>query len=429
MKTKIERRKIENNIYNRLPDLFKTLTDNYDDREKDIVLLSTLTVLSNCLPNLFGVYDGDEIYPQLYAMIIAPAASGKGVMNHSRVLIEPIHEKIFKESREQYLSFSNRKKHKEENRDNCPEVMVKILPANISTSEMYSFMGNSSHGLLIIESEADTMSNMLKNDWSNYSDVLRKAFHHESISISRKIEKIFVDIKEPKLAMLISGTPNQLQPLIKSKENGLFSRFIIYNFDEISEFKDVFAEKTRSHKKIFENVSKQVFEFYNKLQSLSEPIEFAFTEAQKQKFLERIRPIREDVIYNHSQGFISNVHRHGLIFFRIAMIFTAIRNIDRLHTLKKITCSDTDFMIGLKLTQTLLRHSQYTYNTIDNGDLSIQDENILSELKSKFTTKDAYKAGEKYGVPERTMNDKLSQWRKKRAIKRVKKGEYLLSIM
>ena len=53
----------------------------------------------------------------------------------------------------------------------------------LSTAEMYSFLGSSEHGLLIMESEADTLSNMLNNDWNNYSDVLRKAFHHEPISI------------------------------------------------------------------------------------------------------------------------------------------------------------------------------------------------------------------------------------------------------
>ena len=110
------------------------------------------------------------------------------------------------------------------------------------------FLGSSEHGLLIMESEADTLSNMLNNDWSNYSDVLRKAFHHEPISISRKIEKIFEEINQPKLSMVISGTPNQLQPLIKSKDNGLFSRFIVYSFDEIAEFKNVFAIKSRDNR-------------------------------------------------------------------------------------------------------------------------------------------------------------------------------------
>lgn len=93
-------------------------------------------------------------------MIIAPPASGKGVMNYSRKLIELIHEKILKES------INNKIECEKENKKNfnsdCPNIEIKILPANTSTSEMYSFMGNSKHGLIIIESEADTMSNMLK---------------------------------------------------------------------------------------------------------------------------------------------------------------------------------------------------------------------------------------------------------------------------
>lgn len=424
METNIERRLIERFIYSKLPNELKEIIYNFNDREKDIVLLSSLGVLSNCLPNLFGVYDGDNVFPHLYVMVIAPAASGKGVMNYSRMLIDPIHNKIFEESKNEYLQCESNNKSKKKDKEECPDIMVKILPANISTSEMYSFMGSSKHGLLIMESEADTMSNMLKNDWSNYSDVLRKAFHHEPVSISRKIEKVFEDIKEPKLAMVISGTPDQLQPLIKSKENGLFSRFVIYNFDEMSDFKNVFAEKTRNHKVVFEKIGKQIFDLYGRLQGLDKPIEFTFTPEQQQKFLDRIRPIRTDIIEKHSEGFVSNLHRHGLVLFRVAMILTAIRHMDDLHQFDKIECNNTDFMIALKLTQTLLRHSQFTYNTIDNGGLSIMDDELLSNLGTTFTTQNAYDVGQKHKVTKRTMFDKLQQWQRKRIIRRIKKGFY-----
>jgi Protein of unknown function (DUF3987) len=420
----MERRIISEEIYVNLPEELKTLTEPFEGREKDIILLSSIGVLSNCLPNIYGIYDGTTIYPHLYVMIIAPAASGKGVMNYSRILIDRIHDKIFNETKDAYLvcEKSNRKKNK--NKIPCPNVKVKIIPANISSAEMYSFLDSSEYGLLIMESEADTMSNMLKNDWSNYSDVLRKAFHHEPISISRKLEKVFVDIKEPKLAMVISGTPDQLQPLIKSRENGLFSRFVIYNFDEISEFKNVFALKTRKNKQIFETIGNEIFKFYGELAALKIPIEFIFTENQENEFLEALRPIRTDILENHSESFIANLHRHGLILFRIAMIFTVLRNKSNISKEKSLICSDVDFNNALQLMKVLLRHSQFTFNTIETGDLSLQDENILDSLKAQFTRAQIVEIGKNYNVPKRTIDDKLSQWQRKKIIKKISIGKY-----
>lgn len=420
----MERRLIEKHIYNRLPEELIKLTEHFDSREKDIVLLSCLGVLSNCLPNVYGIYDGDIIYPHLYLMVIAPAASGKGVMNYSRLLIEPIHDKIFNESKSAYLICEESNKNKKKDIEPCPEVKVKILPANISSAEMHSFLDSSEHGLLIMESEADTMSNMLKNDWSNYSDVLRKAFHHEPVTISRKTEKVFVDIKEPRLSMVISGTPDQLKPLIKSRENGLFSRFMIYNFDEITDFKDVFARKTRNNKAIFEAVGQEVFNLYGELAKLEKGIEFSFTDQQKEKFLKIIRPIRTDIVNNHSQAFISNLHRHGLILFRIAMILTVLRNKEKLNSEEKLYCSDSDFLVASQLMKTLLRHCQFTFNSIETGDLSIQDEKILDDLKLTFTRQEAIDIGAKYDIPTRTIDDKLAQWKKRKYIFKHSRGKY-----
>lgn len=94
----MDRRLIYEGVYNRLPKELQNLTQNFEGRERDIVLISSLVVLSNCFPNIYGIYDGDRVYPQLYGVIVAPAASGKGVMNYSRIIIEKIHKKIFQES-------------------------------------------------------------------------------------------------------------------------------------------------------------------------------------------------------------------------------------------------------------------------------------------------------------------------------------------
>lgn len=422
----MDRRKISEGVYNRLPKELQNLTQNFEGRERDIVLISSLVVLSNCFPNIYGVYDGDRVFPQLYGVIVAPAASGKGVMNYSRILIEKIHKKIFQESLIEFRE--NQKSSRKSGNFESTEMRVKILPANISTSEMYSYLGSSNHGLIIIESEADTMSNMLKNDWSNYSDVLRKAFHHEPVSISRKMDKVFENIDEPKLAMLVSGTPDQLQPLIKSKENGLFSRFIVYNFDEISPFKNVFDRNKRNNKVAFENFGEMIYDTYERLVKIESLIEFSFTENQESKFIELIKPIRNDIIENHAEGFISNVHRHGLIFYRLAMILAIIRNLDNIHVNRNLVCSNVDFMLAYHLMTTLLRHSQFTYNTIDNGDLSIQDEELLDKMNDVFSREKLINEGKKMNIPIRTIDDKISQWKRKRIIKKIDRSSYKKTI-
>ena len=78
---------IDQKIYKLLPTTLRKLTDNFEGREKDIILTSSIGVLSACLPNVYGMYGSEKLYSNLYLMIIAPAASGKGVMNKSRLLI------------------------------------------------------------------------------------------------------------------------------------------------------------------------------------------------------------------------------------------------------------------------------------------------------------------------------------------------------
>lgn len=421
----MKNRKIEELIYSNLPEDLKILTNNFDSRERDIVLLSCLGVLSNCLPNVCGMYDGDVVFPQLYVLIVAPPASGKGVMNYSRILIDKIHGEIMKNSKdEKLICEDSKKKNKENKNDICPNIEVKIVPANISTSELYTFLGNSNHGLLMMESEADTLSIMMNNDWSNFNDVLRKCFHHEPLSIARKVEDIFVEISEPKLAVIISGTPGQLKPLLKSKENGLFSRFIIYSFDEVAEFKNVFEAKSNNNRLVFNIVADKVFNLYGKLATISQPIKFEFTENQQKKFNKIFNIIWKDIVDNHTASFLANLNRHGLIMYRLAMILSVIRLGVQVVNMDKLICGNRDFLIALELSKTLLRHSQLVFDSMDSGFLSIQDEEILDSVPTIFTRKQIIYKGEELMIPNRTIDDKLRQWQLKKIIKKQSKGVY-----
>ena len=81
---------ISEKVYKKLPNVLKSVTEKFSGREKDIVLTSSLGVLSSLLPNVFGYYDKDIVYSNLYTVILAPAASGKGIMMKSKILAEKV---------------------------------------------------------------------------------------------------------------------------------------------------------------------------------------------------------------------------------------------------------------------------------------------------------------------------------------------------
>ena len=84
-----------------------------------------------------------------------------------------------------------------------------------------------------------TLGNVIKQEWGSYSDLLRKTFHNERVSSSKKINNEFIEVNNPHMSVALSGTPNQVSGLIASAEDGLFSRFLFEIFKVEQKWKDV----------------------------------------------------------------------------------------------------------------------------------------------------------------------------------------------
>jgi hypothetical protein len=420
----MQRAMIDNSIYKRLPDDLKLLTEPFEGRARDMVLLSSITVLSCAFPNVAGYYDGKMVFPHINTILLAPPAKKKRKMMYAKELIKPIHQKIYNDSKKKYDECAVKLKPKEPN--NCPPVQVKIMPANTSSAELYSFLNASNHGLIIMESEVDTLAKMFANDWGDFNDVLRKVFHNDDISKARTGDKSYFEKESPKLTILLSGTPAQLYNLIRSRENGLFSRLMIYSFDEVSlVFDDVFAPRLNDIEPLFQEAGKKIFDLYNTLVTLKTSIKFDFSEPQKKKFLKIFGTIKRDIVENYSQEFVSSVHRGALVAFRIAMILTILRNAEEVDKdTKELICCDYDFMVAINLTKTLLRHIQYVFESLGGSGIPAQDVEMLSKLSEYFTTQQALEVGKQLEIPTRTVHDKLAQWKEKKIIRSIKKGNY-----
>ncbi|RZK26963.1 MAG: DUF3987 domain-containing protein [Flavobacterium sp.] len=409
-------------IYENLPEPLKGITDSFQGREKDIVLLSSLGVISACLPNVFGIYDSRKYNPNLSVFIIAPPASGKGVMNWSRKLIDPIHLDIIAESRRKIRQY----KEAVTREGPEPKFQVKIIPGNTSSSRLYSHLESAEDSVLIFESEADSLSNMLKHDWGNFSDLLRKSFHHETVSISRQSEDRFYEIRSPKLSIVLSGTPNQVKPLIESKENGLFSRFVYYYFDDVAGWKDVSpGAQSISYDDLLDSKALDILDLYKRLNGSS--TEIKMTDSQWNSFQDRLKMASDLITATNKPDFIPVVRRLALITFRIIMILTILRKQEVINGDNRVIYStDEDVQIGLELVKILLDHSLNVFDKYEKKpiNLTMAERNLYSRLPDAFRRGEGLNIALQLGYAERTFDDTLRRWERIKILQKLSHGSY-----
>ena len=218
--------------------------------QHDIMLLGALTALGACMSrHVRCLYGGKYHHPSLQCFVVAPSASGKGILSYIRLLVEPIHDEIRKEVAIQMKAYKKEKAEydamgKERTKKEAPQMppnrMFLISGNNTGTGILQNIMDSDGTGL-ICEAEADTLSTAIGSDHGHWSDTLRKAFDHDRLSYNRRTDQEYREVKKSYLSVLISGTPSQVQTFIPTAEidtvfSDLFERSSVANGREMYSF-------------------------------------------------------------------------------------------------------------------------------------------------------------------------------------------------
>jgi len=368
-------------------------------------------VLSGCFPNVYGLYDGREIYPNLYTYVSAPAASGKGTLAFSKYLGMKYHEQI----KAAYIE------------GQAPPVL--FIPGNTSAAAFMGHLQSNENGIFF-ETEADTIGNTFKQDWGGFSDLLRKGYHHETFSSSRKMDNELIDIESPKLSLVLSGTPEQIYGLIHSAEDGLFSRITFYTYDGGgSVWKDVspYANEV-NYKKYFKGLGEELFVIISALLKYPK-IEFQWSKDHWDFFKTTQEEFQLEAIDRLGDGVVSVVRRSGLMWFRIAMIFSILRQYDSISDSYSIlTCNDTDFLSAYELMNTYKEHNLFMYSSLPKQSKAVSTDKesfFLNSLPASFARQKAVEIGKKLGMSERTVGNRLKHLTTKGSLYSSKAGFYL----
>ena len=437
-------------LYENLPPIIRKPTILFtDQRERDVYLIGLFAALSSWMPKVQGVYDGKNLGANLFIFISAPASSGKGTLYWIRKICKEVYRTLkfrYEEALRSYeIQLAEYEEAKKENPDiikpQKPQKPKFIIPGNISSAAMIACIHANKYFGLIFETEADTLANTLSNnDWGNFTDILRKSFHHEPVSYMRKKDNEDIEIEKPFLSLLLSGTPSQITKLVSNVENGFFSRILFYDFPVKNIWKNVFEKKNDDFESYFDVYGQNLERFlgpffYDKSSDDSDIVSFRLTASQEELFNKWFEEKQAQLTHIYGDEIISSIRRLAVCFFRFAMILSVVRLIDNSHedlisysNCKVIECEDIDYKNAEHIINTLLFHTIKIFNQVKGlkrNKFSKTKRNLfIDKLPSEFNRSKAMQIASFIGIKEKTAENYVSQFIAQGLIQRVEHNQY-----
>lgn len=423
-------------IFKDISSLGKTLT------EKDMLLLASITILSGAFPEVYAIYDSSKVYANLFTFLVANAASGKGRTTSCLKLVSLIEQEVREANKQEMDDYQQEladiramgKKASGMPLPKEPPYRSLMIPANCSSTAIYQALHDNHDQGITFETEADSLANTLKSDYGNFSDGLRKGFHHEDITYRRRKENEHVEIHNPKWTVYLTGTPGQVPNLIPSAENGLFSRFLFMKVDIPAKWHNVFSKSTRTIDEEMEAIGKRVYDIHLILKKKQGGIEFKLTEEQEDKFNDFFNKLVEEYKDMLGRDFVANIYRMGLSAYRIAMILSITRLEGATCLPDCIICKDEDLECALIIADTLMQHAARIFSTLlpnKEGDdvmgikLSPKSEKLFAALPASFNRQMVLAAAQKLGIAKRTAEKYVGEYVSRYNLcKRVDNGKY-----
>lgn len=362
-------------IYDHLPeDLSELLVIAKDKRERDTILLSSISVLSSLFPAARTIYGNRKYSPHLYTCFVAEAGAGKGAAMYATELAIKVNEEFANiyhaakrefEKKMQIWELEQKRAIKENRTANIelkpvePPYQAFLLHANISKSQLIrDMMVAKDDGNIMILAEIDMMCEALNTDYARHAPELRMVFAHEGIGLRFRTDKEPIEVKEPRLAILMSGTPEQFVRFFKTLEDGMYSRFLFYMMGTDNRWKSqspLDGNGNIDAKELFGKLGEKLkVNFFN---TRGKEIFIHFTREQWDIHSETFDAELGIATAEDSPHSAGIVKRSGLIMIRIAMVLSCMRIMEAGWQVNEYTCSDEDFDTAMKIVLTSLKHS------------------------------------------------------------------------
>lgn len=427
----------DENIYDHLPPLLTDILKcAYSRTDRDILLISSLTLLSSVSPGVKGSLGEHDYTPAFYSIITGGSGSGKGRIAALQRMLEPWQQYIYDNSRHQVEeyeelqeAYDNYKMHKRQKQTSKqplgpapskPKVVKQrnlALTGNVTQARLVELLeANYPYTSCMVDTEMEMVLSMFSQDFGKYNDVLNKSYHHEPVGSSTKSSGSFM-VKRPNLALLLSGTPAMLPRLIPSTENGLFSRILMYRIPGSGTYRPLTsADDSPAASEYFESWGQRVLDIGVFLDN--SPTWVKFSDAQRK----RLDRFFEREYYNvrsfGNEDMESTVLRYRLAIFRIGMQLTALRKGESGCSERVWTISDDDFATAFHLGKVCLQHAYVVATSLQSASSEVHFRfphhlrNLFVSLLDSFKRIDVVKEANVREISESTVDKFLRKLQK-----------------
>ena len=395
---------------------------------RDKVILSMLNLASGFTPNVCGIYDRRLVFPPFYNFIVAPSGADKGIIPACLALVNPIVQEIrsgYEAARRDYLKKKaaydalSKKEKANATEPEEPPYRTPLISVNASATAYYQDLAANEGWGAIFETEADTLTQAIKQDYGDYSSGLRKAFHHETIDYSRRKDNEHVYVDKPRMSILLTCTPGQVPLLLspQNTENGLANRFVFYLLRKSRGWRNVFEDCEETLSEQMAPLGLRFKAIYDDLQAFSkEPLKFTLNEEQKIRFNQFFEPLYNEQVGLHGDVLDAFVFRLGLTTYRIAMVLTILRHEEQRPRFSQqgepLVCTENDYQTAITIASCIINHTVYVYTRLlphietplstSGKPMSPQELALLNALPKEFTRKDFLAVATRLQMSERT---------------------------
>ena len=428
--------------------------------QKDVLLLGALTALGATMERYVRChYAGKYQSPCMQSFIVAPAASGKGVLSLIRLLVMPIHDDIRQQVEKEMNVYKKAKvayemMGKERAKAEIPEIplnrMFLISGNNTGTGILQNIMDNNGTGL-ICETEADTISTAIGSEYGHWSDTMRKAFDHDRLSYNRRTDHEYREVKKTYLSVLLSGTPSQVKPLIPTAENGLFSRQVFYYMPAIHHWQNQFDRNDSDLEDTFKALG---MEWKDKLKTIVMNGIFTLhlTDGQKDEFNRLFSRLFVRSGLANGNEMSSSVARLAINICRIMEVVAMLRAMeqgeitaspyvspdphtatdnlkDHIVSRWNLLIASADFHAVLSLAESLYRHTTHILSFLPNTEVTSRGnadrDALVDSMEEEFTRASFLQKAGEMGIKSETASTWLKRMQKHGLVENVDgKGNY-----